>query len=241
MTSRMEYGSPSRHDVRLPLAPRPNVMASQNEASSGRTPQRMPSIPFARPPQPIPPQPSGHASQPPVLTTSGGGFFGGWGGRLPRVYFAGKIGHTDWRHTLGADLWDGEFGEPVRCERFIYCGPFFVACDHGCSHGDCTHGLGHGCKTFPVPPRWLVPSLCLEWIRRCDLFFAWIDDPTCYGTLVEIGWAQMMRKPVYIGFKSSWHYSEFWFAAMGPRTIARIHTNAAEALERALAYGAATL
>ena len=34
---------------------------------------------------------------------------------------------------------------------------------------------------------------------------------------------------------------EIWFAAMGPRTIARIHTNAAEALERALAYGAATL
>jgi hypothetical protein len=232
MTSSNEHGSLKPHDA----------MASRNGSPSGSAPRRSPTSQVARPQQPFPPQPPAGTSQPPNSIASGGWDSGGWGGkRLPRLYFAGKIGHTDWRHTLGADLWDGEFGEPVRCERFIYCGPFFVACDHGCSHGDCTHGLGHGCGANPVPPRWLVPSLCLEWIRRCDLFFAWIDDPTCYGTLVEIGWAQLMRKPVYIGFKSSWHYSEMWFAAMGPRTIARIHTSAAEALERALAYGAATL
>jgi hypothetical protein len=160
---------------------------------------------------------------------------------LPRVYLAGKISKDDWRNRLVPGLRDAEFGRPYRCDGFIYGGPFFIACDHGCSHGAGTHGVDPGCESSVAPPRWLVPSLCLDWIGRCDLLFAWIDDPTCYGTLVEIGWAQMMRKPVYIGFARHVASQDMWFAAAGPRTIGSLHSSSADALARALAYGAAIL
>ena len=157
---------------------------------------------------------------------------------LIRVYFAGKVGKGDWRHALVPDLRDsmGAIGTPIRCDQFVYCGPFFIACDHGCAHGPGTHGVGPNCIGETSPPRWLVPSLCFRWLRRADLVFAWIDDPTCYGTLTEIGWAHALGKPVYVGFATEELAREMWFAASGPRTGSAIHATAKAALRYALLY-----
>lgn len=158
-------------------------------------------------------------------------------GRI-RIYCAGKVGKHDWRHALVRCLRDADLGTPILCEHFVYTGPYFVSCDHGCTHGPGTHGVGASkCMGDPIPPRWLVPSLCFEWLRQADLLFAWIDDPTCFGTLTEIGWAQILQKPVYIGFATYRLASEMWFAAGGPRTLSDIHPSAKVALQHALLYG----
>lgn len=78
-----------------------------------------------------------------------------------RVYFAGKIGKGDWRHSLFPGLRDASMREgkghdgpicnglmepyPVpSAGNVVYGGPFFVSCDHGCYHGTGTHGIGIG-------------------------------------------------------------------------------------------------
>jgi hypothetical protein len=73
--------------------------------------------------------------------------------RKPTVYLAGKIGRNDWRHelvpelrgTVNGDCLDPEpvlFDPTLRidCGDFVYVGPFFVSCDHGCFHGPASHG-----------------------------------------------------------------------------------------------------
>lgn len=69
----------------------------------------------------------------------------------PRIYFAGKIDKNDWRHEIvynglgvepwaAADMFDPDF--IVDCGSYLYGGPFFVRCDHGCFHGRNQHGAG---------------------------------------------------------------------------------------------------
>jgi len=65
-----------------------------------------------------------------------------------KIYLAGKVTKNCWRHKIvdglrGKDWDDG----PLPCavyidgESFDYTGPFFVSCDHGCYHGEGTHGV----------------------------------------------------------------------------------------------------
>src|SRR5262245_63114234 len=68
-------------------------------------------------------------------------------------YFVGKIRHTDWRHRI-FDLrnidypWDAYIsGSIPRIEHCLgpglhYGGPFMIGCDHGCYHGQNSHGAG---------------------------------------------------------------------------------------------------
>lgn len=160
--------------------------------------------------------------------------------RRPRVYLGGKISELDWRHGLVSGLGGGEFGRPIVCDRFIFTGPFFVSCGHGCGNGEATHGDAKNACTNPLgaPDRWLVPSLCREWIRNSDVFFAWLDDRMAYGTVLEIGWAQMMGKPVYLAFKNWWFARHLWLAAGGPLTWSGVHSCPREGLEKALSLGA---
>ena len=134
-------------------------------------------------------------------------------GRLPRVYFAGKIAKGDWRTAVAPDLRSlmpncRGVGEPVAafpdgllaCDgRLIYTGPFFVGDDHGCGHGDGSHGLGaHGPACFTGATRAEVVRLCRHWLERSDLVFAWVDTDDCFGTVAEIGYAVALGKPVYL-------------------------------------------
>lgn len=73
-----------------------------------------------------------------------------------RVYFAGKIGPTDWRTKLfgsraGATSGCGTHDQDELLDPtyvwdlgggLIYGGPFFISDDHGCAHFKMSHGVG---------------------------------------------------------------------------------------------------
>jgi len=68
---------------------------------------------------------------------------------MPRrkLYLAGKVEKNCWRHSLVNKLREADWDNApllaaveIGGETFDYVGPFFVSCDHGCYHGDGTHG-----------------------------------------------------------------------------------------------------
>jgi hypothetical protein len=136
----------------------------------------------------------------------------------PHVYLAGKITKHGWRKELVPNLRGLRFGQPVDCGSYIFNGPFFIACDHGCGHEPGAHGVNATRCTIPLgaPTRWTVPSLCHQWIAQSDLLFAWIDAPDCFNTLIEIGWAQQLGLRTYVSFRCQWLAQEMWFATLGP-------------------------
>jgi very-short-patch-repair endonuclease len=135
---------------------------------------------------------------------------------MPSIYLAGKIGPNDWRHDLTGwqlrhawEVDDAHPDEPWPVMKrsilgvFDYVGPYFVSDDHGCGHGSNTHGCGNDgvvpCFTYEnLPKRDRVRELCLSAIDTADIVFAWLDDLTAYGTLVEIGYARGRGKIIVI-------------------------------------------
>lgn len=167
-----------------------------------------------------------------------------------KVYLAGKIAKNDWRHNLVPMLRygfsDGDVAEwaqnwpptPMYRKDFQYIGPFFISCDHGCTHGEGTHGAGEGCYSGKQnyfthgigERRWACWSSCISAISYCDVLFAWLDYPcTAHGTLTEIGTAFAMGKTIIIG--STARHDDLWFiylqASQGGRVI--IESNAESA------------
>jgi hypothetical protein len=154
----------------------------------------------------------------------------------PRIYLAGKIHKNDWRHPIVPGLrdtliytdekdmmFDQDF--VVDCRSFNYGGPFFVACDHGCFHGPNSHGVGildNERGDDPIPAdniaarRAKIFDINKQRLTAADLVFAYIEDMTCYGTLVELGMAALNGKPVTIGLAPSLTLAErddLWMAA----------------------------
>jgi hypothetical protein len=140
------------------------------------------------------------------------------------IYLAGKIGKNDWRHSLVRGLrvtsammednrhplWPILVGAIF--EAHNYTGPFFISCNHGCYHGNNQHGVGRrteGCFNDP-PEDGTIIQLCQNAIRKSDLVFAWIDDQTAFGTLVEIGYALGAGVRVAISGPEKQH--DLWFA-----------------------------
>lgn len=158
---------------------------------------------------------------------------------MTSIYLAGKISKGDWRHDVvplraawGRDN-SGEMptvGWPVLPKSvlgtFDYVGPHFISDDHGCAHGRDRHGCGAGdyvCGAYPGPTRERMRDLCLSAIYRADIFFAWLDDPSAYGTLVELGFATALRKRVVIGVPREGveALEDMWFAqTCGLRIVA---------------------
>lgn len=154
---------------------------------------------------------------------------------MRRIYFAGRIGKNDWRHTIVSGLRgsvetgpDGELFDPEftiefdDChlpgfteQEFVYGGPFFIACDHGCFHGAGSHGVGvisEGCGgqgdtysfhtyslQYVAERRAAIFAINQERLLRADQVFAYLEDTMCYGTLVELGMASALGKPIAIG------------------------------------------
>jgi hypothetical protein len=148
------------------------------------------------------------------------------GGELPRVYLAGKIDKNDWRHPLVPGLRDARYAEgPIRCEGFIYMGPFFANCDHGCLHGPNTHGLRSIRGRCPAESGGEVElsekevvERSLEGVRSADFVFAYISSDDAYGTIFELAYAQLLGVPVIIAFApgiAARGDNDFWFVTVG--------------------------
>ena len=148
--------------------------------------------------------------------------------RLPVVYLAGKIAKDDWRSQIfgyrfapASDGWDNIFDESLVIDQgaFLYGGPFFISCDHGCAHGPATHGAGSSfCNESPdgrLETRARVLEVNFKRIARCDLFLAYLNSTDCYGTLVEIGYAHALDKNITIGIGRDLKledYRDLWIA-----------------------------
>jgi hypothetical protein len=156
--------------------------------------------------------------------------------RKPVIYLAGKITKHDWREqivflrdSVGAgdperDLFDPKFS--IDCPDFIYGGPFFVSCDHGCGHGAGMHGTGAGVNA--------TDSVCIsavashitqrrvfeinrQRIARADRIFTFIDQTDCYGTLIELGLAAQLNKDIAVTFGENLTFKEIrelWMARL---------------------------
>jgi len=147
-----------------------------------------------------------------------------------KIYLAGKVHADCWRHTVVDDLWGCHWGDSGQISIFgihAYMGPFFTYFGHGMDHGDDRHGSGLidwqwvGPRDHDViaktdmgievePDRQKVINQCFYAISQSDMIFAWIDDPSCFGTLVEIGYALSLKKRVWLASPDP--PSDLWFA-----------------------------
>ena len=137
------------------------------------------------------------------------------------IYLAGKITAHGWRDDIVNRCWVEEFHpfddgsginfadtHPVpmpaawtlrTSEHYDITGPFFVRCDHSCTHGQSTHATAGGCvQNHRGVMRDEVRRLCLDAIASSDVVFAWLDDATAYGTIAEIAWAHRAEKHIVL-------------------------------------------
>lgn len=124
------------------------------------------------------------------------------------VYLAGKIkpkgedlGMIDnWREKIADKSYLGNkhefhssYNDPdedtLFRHDFAYCGPLFSD-NHGC---------------------YIEHKRALSQIRRCDIFFAWINSHDAFGTFAEIGFAHSLGKEIYIGYDKSVDHKDMWF------------------------------
>ena len=152
--------------------------------------------------------------------------------RAVRVYLCGPIAKNCWRHTLVPGLretfcaseheralarFDVITELPTITPGVVCVGPWFAACDHGCAHGQGTHGVdGNGCLEDPLGQQGHaeVFDANIERIRRADALFAYFDRQEAYGSTTEIGFAMSLGKPIFIGFplNATWQ-DDMWFTA----------------------------
>lgn len=156
---------------------------------------------------------------------------------MKRVYFAGKVEKNGWRDQLLLDRCMSR-GEFIYDNHFLYAGPFAIGCDHGCFHGEASHGLleanccgSIGDELFDfdaMSPREAVRR-CFAQVEGSDLVVAYLDRDDCQGTIVELGYAIALRKPILlfhenpinvdlnsVSYPHSEVKDELWFVKHGP-------------------------
>jgi hypothetical protein len=137
----------------------------------------------------------------------------------PIVYMAGKISKNDWRRYILGGVRSGSL-TPAHPEEkrlfdptftlvypdFLYGGPFFLSCDHGCAHGPASHGVDAtgdsvciSAGSLSITPQKIFAINLLR-INRADYVFAFINEMDCYGTLVELGLASQAGKHITVAF-----------------------------------------
>lgn len=138
----------------------------------------------------------------------------------PRIYIAGKIEKSCFRHDVVDGLRESLDEETIETERFVFTGPFFFGCDHGCCHGPSTHGRGsRGCTV--TTGRRDTYHRCLKGIQRADLVIAYITSNTCYGTLFELGVAQRAGKIIIVMYSPEMELQrdDLWFSEMSANEV----------------------
>jgi len=149
------------------------------------------------------------------------------------VYMAGKI-------EKGDNKWRDQLEKQNRYTDFIFnrSGPFFISDDHGCFHGEDSHGRGSN-KSVPCmgsdeltekqyegsqSPE-SVFDLCKKQIKESDIVFAWVDEPDAFGTLYELGMCYGICKPVFMAMPTRFSNAygkpfdgrpeDLWFSTIG--------------------------
>lgn len=158
-----------------------------------------------------------------------------YGNKSLRIYLAGAIEKHCWRHqivpelrgVIGVgdeehfhtdDLWTLSIkntnGDNPVLGRHIYVGPFFLSCDHGCAHGDMSHGAGADGRFYCGDgfKRDQVRSFCKQQIDSADLVFAWINRADAYGTIWELGYAAAKKKTLVVRWPEDFDISEMWLS-----------------------------
>ena len=144
---------------------------------------------------------------------------------IAKVYLAGKINKYDWRRPIVGYRCNGLMGgDNTNLYNYtvkyndgvIITGPWFLACDHGCYHGDNSHGLGInnlGCPDGNGDnyTEKEVYNICISQIATSNIIFAYINDDTCYGTIYEIGYAKAKGRKIIIIFDNEKLMSKMWF------------------------------
>jgi hypothetical protein len=150
-----------------------------------------------------------------------------------RLYFAGKIEKYGWRRDIignyyntGLDLledeetnWSNSGGKSAEWKVLhsvindihAYVGPYFLGCDHGCSHGSNKHGNA-ACGEQDAKNRNAIINACKRAIECSNIVFAWVDNKTCYGTLWELGYATALGKETYIAYPE--YISDLWLSIL---------------------------
>ena len=141
----------------------------------------------------------------------------------PKVYLAGKIRQTCWRHLLIDGLRNHSWNDGALTQvDFDYLGPFFTSCNHGCYHRDSSHGAGIGCTPdFDIHLR-CVAQYCRDAVEACDLVFAFIESRDCHGTIAELERAHTKKIPVVIAFAPGLATpiaNDFWFVCTLARSV----------------------
>jgi len=146
-----------------------------------------------------------------------------------KVYCAGKMREECWRLKLVPELQEHHWSlGHLPQAHFIYVGPFFVRCNHGCNQQPNSHGNDLGCWPDRDADKQEVGRLCREAISNADLVFCFIDSLDCYGTIAEIERANTLGKPVVIAFAhgiATEDNNEMWFVCT---LAARVHYNVCE-------------
>lgn len=158
------------------------------------------------------------------------------------VYLAGKISKGDWRTVFGGyrafSFCNRDEIENSMCTINKYLtvtGPFFIACDHGCYHGDGKHGVG-AVNSVHSDDEWGgcmgnffsrddVLNICKRQINKAEVVFAYIDCEDCFGTLAEIGYAHALGKDIVIHFKNEHLQKEMWFVDKMQQRTGNVSTN----------------
>ena len=146
--------------------------------------------------------------------------------------------------------------ETVEGVVFAYSGPWTVGCDHGCAHvagdpnpwansemaasyGTGTHGAAdNDCSsdTGTGDAGSIVFERSMSGIAKADAVFVWLEDAECYGTLLEIGYAFAMKKPIYLAYAPNVSPNgEMWFAFKAASKIIQ-SPNARDAFLTAIKY-----
>lgn len=135
-----------------------------------------------------------------------------------------------WLLVLEEDEWGGDWRDDQQClvrpwpvrDRIVlgqhaYVGPYrqelsqdFEAKYLGWWHGAETFGQ-HGQMGHDEQKR--IVSEARQGIHRCDMLFAYINDPEAWGTVAEIGYALALGKYVHLLINETEVFSEeeFWF------------------------------
>jgi hypothetical protein len=113
----------------------------------------------------------------------------------------------------------------TRIREFFYTGPFFISCDHGCSHGNKSHATANICEANGFRPAQVFHRSELQ-IREAGFVLAWIgvgDDgfESAYGSLVEIGIARSLGKPILLAYHPKANVRDFWFALEAATSVVR--------------------